>query len=118
MPEFLLGATIGVCFTLAMVYIGLKISIRRTEKQIDNLVKEIKSISSQIIRARVERHQDLFYVYNTQDETFMAQGSNLTELRQKIESRWRDAQVFVTEGDPETLQALKATATEGDVTHA
>lgn len=118
MFDILVGMIIGVIISLTLMYVWLKLAIHRAKQEIEELVATINSVTGHIVRARVERHHDVFYVYNAQDHTFMAQGADMAELREKIESRWRDAQVFVTEGDPEILAALKATVSKSDATHA
>jgi vancomycin resistance protein YoaR len=83
--------------------------MRRAEQNLEALVKALEEVSANNIQARVEEDSGVFYVYNAQDGTFLAQGRTLTELRERLEQRWPDAVVAVTEGDTAVLERLKAT---------
>ena len=110
--EFLTGFAIGAVITWFLIGIWMALVTHRTRREITNLISTIEEQTKNIISARVELHHGVFYVYNTQDGSFMAQGTTMAELRQRIESRWQDAQVYVTEGDHDALQALKATGSD------
>jgi hypothetical protein len=86
--------------------------LRRSEARLEELVKAIEEVTANNIQARVEEENGVFYVYNTKDNTFLAQGRTLTELREKIEERWPNANVAVTEGDVAVLERLKTTITD------
>jgi lipopolysaccharide export LptBFGC system permease protein LptF len=116
MEQFLIGMFAGIVLT---VIVGRWILIRataRAEQQIEQMVQAIQALSVNQVQARVEEDNGVFYVYRADDNTFLAQGTTMAELRERIESRMKDAMVCVTEGDPEVLARLKATGTE--VTHA
>ena len=110
MESFIIGFFAGAVMASVALRIALHIATKRAEAQIETLMAAIKTVSAKHIAARVEQHDGVFYVYRVDDNTFLAQGSSLDELKQRIEDRIKDAQVFVTEGDPEVVSALKATA--------
>jgi hypothetical protein len=112
MEMFVVGFVTGIVLTVIAVNIALRIATRRAEQQIEELAAAINALSPPKIEARVEEQDGVFYVYRADDNTFLAQGTNLSELRERIESRIRDAKVFVTEGDAEVLARLKSTGTE------
>ncbi len=107
--EFLLGIIIGAVSTYLVGYLVMKSIERRVESQLAALLEEMADRAQQTINARVEEHQGVFYVYNTKDNMFMAQGSTLAEIRATIEARWKEFRVYLTEGDDATIQALKKT---------
>lgn len=113
MSDMVIGIVIGVVIGLVAAYFLLQfmlsILLRRSEERLDMLVKAIEQATVNQIAARVEEEGGVFYVYNAKDGSFMAQGSSLTELRERIEARWPDATVHVTEGETEVLERLKAT---------
>jgi hypothetical protein len=51
-------------------------------------------------------------VYNNDTNEFMAQGSTLAELRERIKTRWKDRRVSVVAGDEAVLEQLKAQLNE------
>lgn len=118
MTEFIIGFVIGLAVTWVVYTVLIMRATAQAKSQIEAMISEITQQTKMIIPARVERHDGVFYVYNAQDDTFMAQGNTLAELRQRIDSRWREAQVFVTEGDKDVLDALRATKTDLDTWRA
>jgi hypothetical protein len=116
MIEFVYGIIAGMIITAVLVNIAYRLATRRAEQQIEQLAEAIKTLSANQIQARVEEDNGVFYVYRIDDNSFLAQGTSMAELKERIESRMKDARVFVTEGDPEVLSRLKATAAE--TTHA
>jgi hypothetical protein len=113
---FFYGLFAGIALSVIVVNIALRIATRRAERQIEELAAAINALSPPKIEARVEEQDGVFYVYRADDNSFLAQGTNLPELRQRIESRMKDVMVYVTEGDAEVLARLKSTGTE--TTHA
>jgi len=114
--EFVFGIIAGMMVTAVLVSIAYRMAVRRAEQQIENLSEAIKAFGANLVQARVEEDNGVFYVYRVDDNSFLAQGTSIGELKERIESRLRDVMVHVTEGDPEVLARLKATNTEG--THA
>ena len=116
MIEFVSGIIAGLIIAAVLINIAWRLVTRRAEQQIEQLAEAIKTLSANQIQARVEEDNGVFYVYRIDDNSFLAQGTTMAELRERIESRMKDAMIYVTEGDPEVLSRLKATATE--TTHA
>lgn len=109
MTELFVGMIFGMCLALVVVYLYLRMVMLRAAQNIDDLMKVIEHLKESIIHARVEEADGVFYVYNTADDAFMAQGATIAELRERIEQRWHDAQVMITQGDQAVLDRLKAT---------
>ena len=116
MIEFVSGIIAGLIIAAVLINIAWRLVTRRAEQQIEQLAEAIKTLSANQIQARVEEQAGVFYVYRVDDNTFLAQGTTMSELRERIESRMKDAMIYVTEGDAEVLARLKATVTE--TTHA
>jgi len=114
MENFLIGMFVGVVVTAIAIRIALHLAVKRAERTIESLTKAIEQLKLDHVAARVEEHQGVFYVYNATDNSFMAQGATLAELRATIEARWSDRRVLVTEGEPEVLDRLRATKVAAD----
>jgi hypothetical protein len=114
MMEFVSGIILGMIITAVLVNIAYRLATHRAEKQIEQLAEAIKALTANQIQARVEEDNGVFYVYRTDDNSFLAQGTCMSELKERIESRMKDAQVYVTEGDPEVLARLKATGAHNE----
>lgn len=109
MIEFALGFLLGVI----AIYIGLKILanilLKRLEERLEGLNQELE-VLNKIIPARVEEDNGVFYVYSVSDNSFLAQGRTIEEIRLAVEARDALLKVTVTEGDEEVINRLKATA--------
>ena len=112
MIEFVIGMVAGVVITVVVAVWVVKGLVARAEADIDAIVAEIKKTAENIIPARIEQHDGVFYVYNTRDGSFIAQGTSLAEIKARIEERMKDATVMVTEGDTDVLQKLKDSGVE------
>lgn len=55
-----------------------------TEEVLENAEKE----ESNIVRVKIERFNDHFFVYNMEDHSFMAQGSDRKELEKNLADRY------------------------------
>ena len=108
MIEFLLGAVAGVIIGYVILKILLHIALSRAEKELGLLAQAVEIYQASTIPARVEQIDGVFYVYDTRDGSFLAQGDTVAELRSRIESRVKHARVLVTEGEESVLSLLKA----------
>ena len=109
MTELFVGMIFGMCLALVVVYLYLRMVMLRAAQNLDDLMQVIERLKESIIHARVEEQDGVFYVYNTEDQSFMAQGRTVAELREHIDQRWADAQVMITQGEQAVLDRLKAT---------
>jgi hypothetical protein len=109
MENFIIGAVAGVIVTAVVLRVALHIAVRHAERTLDALQEALEKMRANLIPARVEQHEGMFYVYNTRDNSFIAQGTSLAELKSRIDDRMKDVQVIVQEGEPAVLEALKAT---------
>lgn len=110
MTELVIGMVLGMIMALLGVYLYFRMIMRRAEHNIERLQHVIDQLQASTILARVEESDGIFYVYDTKDSTFMAQGTSIAEIRHRIEERWHDAIVHVTEGDRDVIERLKKTA--------
>lgn len=109
MTELIVGIIFGMCLALVVVYLYLRMVMLRAAENLDDLMQVIERLKDTIIQVRVEEQDGVFYIYNTQDSTFMAQGTSLAELHERIQQRWQDVSVYVTEGDKDVIERLKNT---------
>lgn len=116
MIEFIVGVVLGMVVTGLVLLLIAQRLVNRASANIDAIAAELKQLAENIIPARVEQHDGVFYVYNTRDGSFIAQGTSIDEIKHRIEERMKDATVMVTEGDTDVLQKLKDTKVE--TTHA
>ena len=113
MIEFLLGAAAGAIIGYVVLRVLIHIALSRAEKELGLLARAVEIYEASTIPARVEQINGVFYVYDTRDDSFLAQGQTVTELRARIESRVKHARVLVTEGEESVLSLLKADLESG-----
>jgi hypothetical protein len=113
MIEFILGAAVGVIIGYVVLRILLYIALSRAEKELGLLAQAVEIYQAATIPARVEQIDGVFYVYDTRDNSFLAQGQTVAELRDRIESRVKHARVLLTEGEESVLNLLKADLESG-----
>ena len=108
MIEFLVGAAAGVIIGYVVFRAMIHIAVSRAERELALLARAVEIYEASTIPARVEQIDGVFYVYDTRDGSFLAQGDTVAELRSRIESRVKHARVLVTEGEESVLSLLKA----------
>lgn len=109
----LLGMIVGIGLGIGLLYVFLRIAARmlinRLTSNIEDLEQALeKHREESSIPCRVELHNEVFFVYNNETNEFMAQGSTLDELRERIRARWADRKVSVVAGEDSVLERLKA----------
>ena len=110
MTELIVGMVWGIALTCGILYVMIQRAMRRAEHNLERITHVIERLKEGMILARVEEEDGVFYIYNTKDSTFMAQGTTVAEIRHKIEQRWQDVSVYVTEGDKDVIERLKSTS--------
>jgi hypothetical protein len=108
MIEFLIGAAVGAIIGYVVLRILIHVALSRAEKELAILARAVEIYEAATIPARVEQIDGVFYVYDTRDGSFLAQGQTVDELRDRIETRVKNAQVRITEGEESVLSLLKS----------
>ena len=121
MFELVVGIIVGMFVAWATVWFLLKTVITRVNdemgKMLDKVVAEVEEHQDprKLIMARVELHDDTFYVYNKENNEFMAQGRTLAEVKEHMFQRYsRDKYNVIAdpEENEDVLKKLKETANE------
>lgn len=121
MLELIVGIVIGMLVAWATVWFMLKTVITRVNdemgKILDKVAAEVEEHQDprKLIMARVELHDDTFYVYNKENNEFMAQGRTLAEVKEHMFKRYsRDKYNVIADPDEneDVLKKLKETANE------
>ena len=67
----------------------------------ESLVEQIKDMQTQIknsvILVDIEKHNDIFYLYDKDTREFIAQGSNFNEVKKNCEARFKGKSVIADE---------------------
>ena len=108
--DIVLWVAVGIFIGVTAFYLTLKLAVnilmRRLARDIEQLEVELNQ-HQKTIQARVELHNNEFFVYNNDTNEFMAQGETLQDLRKRIRDRWSTYRVSVVAGDENVLAQLK-----------
>ena len=108
--DIVLWVVVGIFIGATAFYLTLKLAVnllmRRLARDIEQLEVDLDQ-HEKTIQARVELHNNEFFVYNNDTNEFMAQGATLQDLRKRIRDRWSTYQVSVVAGDENVLAQLK-----------
>lgn len=63
---------------------------RRLNRIMDSLTSHMQEQEDMFIRITIEKDNDVFYVYNMDDKSFMAQGKSRKEIEDVLSSKYPD----------------------------
>lgn len=117
MEQFIYGIVAG----LVLAYFVAQIVIWQTMRQIrqrmdvDELIKQLETrVEEAVIQVRIEEHQGEFFVYNIENDQFLAQGRDAASLKAAVESRSDGRTVLITEGDKDVIERFRGTIAKAD----
>lgn len=75
------------------IIVGWKVREFYARQQVDMMLDEIQKktieeIKENLIKISIEKQNDIFYVYDLDDNTFMAQGNTKEELEKNLQARY------------------------------
>lgn len=85
---------LAVAFLMLVSFVGGWVAREMAaSRRIDQLMAEVEEnvneqVREHLIPIKIEHHDQMFYVYNLDNNTFMAQGKTRTELESNLESRY------------------------------
>ena len=80
--------------------------MRRLEKRIAELELVLKEVNENVVEAKIEEHHGQFYLFDKDNDHFLAQGYTAQECADKMKKK---LQVYITAGDPDVISRFKAT---------
>jgi len=83
---FLIG---WVAMKFAQLYLEAKNQM--LEAEIETLTKKVKQL---VVRVNVERHGDMFYLFEKETDQFIAQGRDADEIKQILQARFPQKTFF------------------------
>ena len=90
--DLLLIFLVCMFFYVVGVVSGWRARERHAERVLSKFVEqaqeESKEVKKNMVRINIERHNDMFYVYDRDTNQFMAQGKTQTELEEILQKRF------------------------------
>lgn len=98
---FVLGMIVSVLLIRAMA----RTVITKALKQLDEDIKQ--TVSDAQLGVNLEVEQNIYFLYNSDDGTFVAQGRDVVELFLHVKQRFPNKIVKIVKGEPEVMQRLR-----------
>lgn len=71
---------------------------------LENQIKEMKAkVKEQVIYVNIEKHNNVFYLFEKDTNRFIAQGSNFDEIKSHCETRFKNKAVVADESQMDQL---------------
>ena len=98
---------VDIIFWLVVIWLVMKVWEKYLTAKNEELVEQIKDMQAQmknsIILVEIEKHDDIFYLYEKDTQEFIAQGTNFDEIREHCKTRFKDRAVVADEVQMEQL---------------
>lgn len=94
-------------FWFVVFWLIIKVWQKYLTAKNEALIEQIKDMQAQmknsIILVEIEKHDDIFYLYDKDTREFIAQGTNFDEIRERCKTRFKDRAVVADESQMEQL---------------
>lgn len=100
--EFVLIFLVAVFFWIHGAYSGWKAREKHAQRMTEELLKNFKDEEDEeddLIQITIEEHHGILYVYDKENDTFLAQGKNREELEDNLSSRFPGKRFAATSED-------------------
>ena len=106
--ELLILFVVAIMFFAYGVNIGWKAREAYAKKIVTKFAEELeeKVDAKSVLHITIEKHDDMIYVYDKKNHTFMAQGNNKEELEDALMSRFPGKRFAASEEDMERAGML------------
>lgn len=104
MTEILIGIVLGIVIAIVVIYLYIRSLIKQVMMEIDELIDVAKN---QMMPVIVERENGIIYCYNKDDNQFICQGTNLSEIKAAFKARFPDRTAYLDGGNLELVEELR-----------
>ena len=104
--DILIGVGIGIAVAFNVMHSILKSVNKRLESELDKHIKQsglVEGMNKTVVDATINHENGVYYMFNKDDQSFLAQGTTLNELHTHLEARFKDM-VFRVDKIPDTLK--------------
>jgi hypothetical protein len=110
MSEFLIGLGNVMMIVGIILLVGLAVGwyiLRRFNDQLEQQLTElVEELENRIIGLDVEVDNNQYFLYNTQDKSFVCQGATAQEIKEKFLARCPGQNAYFAGGDERAIQYL------------
>lgn len=102
--EFIIGLVLGMLIaTLAIRWMAQQ----AITKILDQIEQEKESETNNQLRVDVEFEQNIYFLYNSDDGSFVAQGTDVFDLRDNLRKRFPNRTITIVKGNATAMEQLK-----------
>ena len=98
---------VDTIFWFVVFWLAIKVWQKYLTAKNESLVEQIKDMQVQMknsfILVDIEKHDNVFYLYDKNTREFIAQGSNFDEIKKNCETRFKGKSVVADEVQMEQL---------------
>ena len=102
--EYVIGFVLGMLATTLLIRWAAQRMIQRLLSEVE---KELPSAVDKKLSVNLEFDQNIYFLYNSKDGTFIAQGQDLQQLKQHLNQRFPNQTITIDKGDPIALENLR-----------
>ena len=103
----MLDLILDVILWLAIIWLFMKVLQMYLVAKNEALKEQLEDLTSQlkekVIQVDIEKHNDVFYLFEKDTNRFIAQGTNFDELREHCVTRFKDKSVVANEDQMKQL---------------
>lgn len=77
-------------------------------KELEQRILDLQSrIEETVIDVKIEKHGEVFYLFDKKNDFFIAQGTNMEELKQHVDARFKNKKVVIANNEEMAAAGLK-----------
>lgn len=92
---------------LAATFMIRWLARRAIDQLMEKVAEQVEKTETDQLSVNVEFEQDIYFLYNSDDGSFVAQGNNLLDLRKHLHQRFPNRTIKIVNGNPDVLERLK-----------
>ena len=107
--DILFGSILGFLVGILVSVLAVRWLVHRLIDRIADAIERDRSQESEAkeIKLKIEFDQNTYFMYNVTDGSFVAQGANIAQIRERLRERFPEYNATVVDGDPEAVEKLR-----------
>lgn len=102
--QYIVGFVAGVLVTTLVIR---WVAQRMIAKILTEVEKQLPEALDNKLTVNLEFDQNIYFLYNSEDGAFVAQGQDLLELRKNLHHRFPNRTITIEKGDPVAVENLR-----------